>query len=128
MNLTYAGTWGIGLQLADMSFVEDLKHTFRVAYWGGTNSPSMVKYMNSSYAWNSGAYNQDGPYLTTNDGLLEFNLVNSYQIYENLEANLELGYIVNMIDRNTWKHSTYNQQGFSKQDAWKAQLILAYTF
>ncbi len=128
MNLTYAGTWGIGLQLADMSFVEDLKHTFRVAYWGGTNSPSMTKYMNSSYAWNSGAYNQDGPYLTTNDGLLEFNLVNSYQIYENLEANLELGYIVNMIDRDTWKHSSYNQQSFRKQDAWKAQLILAYTF
>lgn len=128
MNLTYAGTWGVGLQLADMSFMEDLKHTFRVAYWGGTNSPSMVKYMNSSYAWNSGTYNQDGPYLTTNDGLLEFNLVNSYQIYENLEANLELGYVVNMIDRDTWKHSSYNQQGFSKQDAWKAQLILAYTF
>ncbi|MBR2611174.1 outer membrane homotrimeric porin, partial [Desulfovibrio sp.] len=41
-NLTYAGTWGIGLQIADVSFVEDLKHTFRVAYWGGTNSPSMV--------------------------------------------------------------------------------------
>ena len=127
-TLTIDGTWGIGLQLSDLSFVENLSHTFRVAYWGGTNSPSMVKYMNSSYAWNSGAYNQDGPYLTTNDGLLEFNLVNSYQIYENLEANLELGYIVNMIDRNTWKHSTYNQQGFSKQDAWKAQLILAYTF
>ena len=127
-TLTIDGTWGIGVQVADMSFVENLNHTFRVAYWGGTNSPSMVKYMNSSYAWNSGAYNQDGPYLTTNDGLLEFNLVNSYQIYENLEANLELGYIVNMIDRNTWKHSSYNQQGFSKQDAWKAQLILAYTF
>ena len=88
----------------------------------------MVKYMNNAASWNTGAYNQDGPYLTTNDGLLEFNLVNSYQIYENLEANLELGYIVNMIDRDTWRHSTYNTGYYSKQDAWKAQLILAYTF
>ena len=126
-TLTIDGTWGIGVQVADMSFVENLNHTFRVAYWGGTNSPSMVKYMNSSYAWNSGAYNQDGPYLTTNDGLLEFNLVNSYQIYENLEANLELGYIVNMVDDDTWKRS-YRTDSYKKQDAWKAQLIFAYSF
>ena len=82
-NLTYAGTWGVGLQIADVSFVEDLKHTFRVAYWGGTNSPSMVKYMGSGVAWDDTTAAQDGPYLTTNDGLLEFNLVNSWQIYEN---------------------------------------------
>ena len=127
-NLTYAGTWGIGLQIADVSFVEDLKHTFRVAYWGGTNSPSMVKYMGSAVAWNDTTAFQDGPYLTTNDGLLEFNLVNSWQIYENLEANLELGYIINMMDRDTWDKSYVSDRNWSKQDAWKAQLIFAYSF
>ena len=128
-NLTYAGTWGVGLQIADVSFVEDLKHTFRVAYWGGTNSPSMVKYMGSGVAWDETTGAQDGPYLTTNDGLLEFNLVNSWQIYENLEANLELGYIVNMMDKDTWDKSYISEQrNWSKQDAWKAQLIFAYTF
>ena len=131
-NTSYAGTWGIGLQIRDMSFMEDLKHTFRVAYWGGTNSPSMVKYMNSAYAWNNGydGYSVEGPYLTTNDGLLEFNLVNTYQIYENLQLNLELGYVVNMIDQDTWKrdgYASYNNQ-FSKQDMWKAQLVFAYSF
>ena len=131
-NTSYAGTWGIGLQIRDMSFMEDLKHTFRVAYWGGTNSPSMVKYMDSAYAWNYGA-GIEGPYLTTNDGLLEFNLVNTYQIYENLQLNLELGYVVNMIDRDTWKHSGFNYAGgygsqYSKQDMWKAQLVFAYSF
>ena len=130
-NLTYAGTWGIGLRIHDMSFVEDLKHSFRVAYWGGTNSPSMAKYVGNSWGWNGsadGAYGTpEGPYLTTNDGLLEFNLVNSYQIYENLEANLELGYIVNMVDDDTWKRS-YRDDSYKKQDAWKAQLIFAYTF
>ena len=62
-----------------------------------------------------------------NDGLLEFNLVNSYQIYENLEANLELSYIVNMVDDDTWKRS-YRNDSYKKQDAWKAQLIFAYSF
>ena len=124
-NMTYAGTWGIGLRVHDMSFVEDLKHSFRVAYWGGTNSPKMAKYAKDSWGWNTGGW--DGPYLTTNDGLLEFNLVNSYQIYENLEANLELGYIVNMMDDDTWKRS-YRSDSYKKQDAWKAQLIFAYSF
>ena len=127
-NLTYAGTWGVGLQIADVSFVEDLKHTFRVAYWGGTNSPSMVKYMGSAVAWDDTTAVQDGPYLTTNDGLLEFNLVNSWRIYENLEANLELGYIINMMDRDTWDKSYVSDRNWSKQDAWKAQLIFAYSF
>ena len=128
----YSGTWGLGLQIRDMSFVEDLKHTFRVAYWGGTNAPSMVKYMANASSWSDGYGTNDGPYLTTNDGLLEFNLVNSWQIYENLEANLELGYIVNMMDKDTWEKDGYyggaGNGAFEKQDAWKAQLVFAYTF
>ena len=128
-TLTIDGTWGIGVQVADMSFVENLNHTFRVAYWGGTNSPSMVKYMNSATAFDmdGDGTSTEGPYLTTNDGLLEFNLTNVWQVYENLTASLELGYIVNMIDKNTWDRSYFNSS-FSKQDAWKASLVLAYTF
>ena len=37
--MTYSGTWGIGLQLKDLSFVDDLSHTFRVAYWGRNKQP-----------------------------------------------------------------------------------------
>ena len=124
----YSGTWGIGLQIRDMSFLEDLKHTFRVAYWGGTNSPSMAKYMTHASAWADG-YNIDvnGPYLTTNDGLLEFNLVNSYQMYENFDVNLELGYIANFVDNSTWNKANADSS-FQKQDMWKAQLIFAYSF
>ena len=88
--------------------------------------------MDSASAWSGNGIGGDGPYLTTNDGLLEFNLVNQWQIYENLEANLELGYVVNMVDQDTWKKNGYNNgQGngsFSKEDAWKAQLVFAYTF
>ena len=126
-SLEYAGTWGLGLQVRDMSFLEDLKHTFRVAYWGGTNSTSMAKYMNNAYSWNEGWGSNASPYLTTNDGLLEFNLVNSYQMYENFDVNLELGYIANFMDNDTWKKAN-NSSSFQKQDAWKAQLIFAYSF
>lgn len=130
-TLNYAGTWGIGLQLKEMSFVEDLKHTFRVAYWGGTNSPEMAKYATDPTAWNNQDDNaiSDGLYLTRNDGLLEFNLINSYQMYENFEINLELGYMVNFFDQDTWKKAGHtHNSAYEKQDAWKAQLIFAYTF
>ena len=126
--LDYAGTWGLGLQIRDMSFVEDLKHTFRVAYWGGTNSPSMVKYMEDASSWSDGYGNNTSPYLTTNDGLLEFNLVNSYQMYENFDVNFELGYIANFMDNDTWKKAGSRNSSFQKQDMWKAQLIFAYSF
>ena len=128
-TLTIDGTWGIGLQLADLSFVDDLTHTFRVAYWGGTNSPSMVKYMNSGRAFDmdGDAASTEGPYLTTNDGLLEFNLTNVWQVYENLTAGLELGYIINMVDKDTWNRS-FMSSNFSKQEAWKASLVFAYSF
>ena len=131
-----AGTWGVGLRVKDFSFVEDLKHTFRVAYWGGTNSPTMAKYAAHPWSYESGwggSYNDSFAnaepelYLTTNDGLLEFNLVNSYQMYENFEINLELGYVVNFIDNDTWKKAN-RAESMDNQDAWKAQLIFAYTF
>jgi hypothetical protein len=130
-NMSYAGTWGLGAQLKDMSFLENVTHTFRLAYWGGTNSPSMVKYMKEASSWREG-YGGDGPYLTTNDGLLEFNLVNTWQAYENLSVNLELGYVANMIDKDTWKKNGYNNGAgngsFDKQDAWKAQVAFQYSF
>lgn len=128
LNVSMAGTWGVGLQLRDMSFIEDLTHTFRAVWWGGTNSPSMVKYMNNAYAWESTSNHFDGPYLTTNDGLLEFNLVNVYKMYENFDINLELGYIANFMDNSTWKKDYRDWGSYEKQDAWKAQLIFTYQF
>ena len=126
--LSYAGTWGLGLQIRDMSFVDDLKHTFRVAYWGGTNSTSAVKYMSNAYSWNRGSGKYDGPYLTTNDGLLEFNLVNEYKMYENFNVYLDLGYVANFMDNDTWKKAGRRDTSFEKQDMWKAQLVFGYSF
>lgn len=127
-NVSYSGSWGLGAQVRNVSFTDDLTHTLRVAYWGGTNSTGMVKYMDSAYAWSGGWNKSDGPYLTTNDGLLEFNLINSYKIYENLEMNIELDYIANFMDNDTWKKAGARNTSFDKQDVWKAQVVFEYTF
>lgn len=128
LNVSYAGTWGIGIQLRDLSFIEDLTHTFRAVWWGGTNSPSMVKYMDSAYAWENGSDGFNGPYMTTNDGFLEFNLVNIWKMYENFDINLELGYIANYMDQDTWEKAGQRNSSYSKQDRWKCQLAFCYSF
>ncbi|MEG2173287.1 MAG: outer membrane homotrimeric porin [Desulfovibrionaceae bacterium] len=121
--LTYAGTWGVGLQLRDLSCIEDLRHTLRVVYWGGTNAASMIRQTSNPQAWN----NESGLYLTTLDHLVEINVDNNYRIYENLEAVVELGYIINGMDRDAWrKHSA--EKSYQNADAWKAALLLKYTF
>ncbi len=127
-DLDYSGTWGIGLQLRDMTFLENLSHTFRAVWWGGTNSTGMVKYMSWSDSWNEGWGSNTGPYLTTNDGLLEFNLISNYQMYENFNINLDLAYVANFMDNDTWKKAGNRNSSFQKQDAWKAQLVFAYSF
>ena len=120
--LSYSGTWGLGLQIRDLTFVEDLKHTVRVTYWGGTNSPDMIKYIGND-AYRGG----EGLYLTTNDGLVEVNVDSTYKIYENLTATLELGYIANVVDTSTWNRS-FKSEKLERGDAIKAALIFNYSF
>lgn len=121
--LSYSGTWGLGAQITNMSFMEDLSHVVRVAYWGGTNSPSMVKYMDQGASYRGA----EGVYLTTNDGLVEVNVDSTYKIYENLTATLELGYIANVVDTSTWNRH-FRDASITKGDAMKAALIFNYSF
>ena len=127
MKLSLDGSWGIGLQLKDLTFVEDLKHTLRVAYYGGTNDRKMARYATSSIIGNDTPWqmNKRDLYLTEKDGILEFNVNSYYQIYENLKMGLELAYAVNMIDNDTWK---YSGASYSKQDMWSADLTFVYSF
>ncbi len=123
LMLSYAGTWGIGLQIADMSFMEKMSHTLRIAYWGGTNSTDMVDYLGSD-GWNLG--DGDGYYLTTSDGLVEINLDTTIEIYENLVAVAEVGYIINAIDQDLWEKGGKWSDG--KADAWKVAVNFMYSF
>lgn len=133
MKLSLDGSWGIGLQVKDLSFVEDLKHTLRVAYYGGTNDHKVLRYAyanNNRYVVtpNAQPWNVSGRdlYLTDKDSILEFNVNSYYQIYENLKMGLELAYAVNMMDTGTWNEATGNR--YSKQDMWSADLTFTYSF
>ena len=154
----YAGTWGIGVRIRDMSFIEDLSHTFRVNFFGGTNDPTMAKYLTGKKSlnkmpwdnraaglgmytdFNGGTGSWPGPYLTTQDYGLEINLDTAYKIYENLEVALELGYIHLWLDqsKSVWGAGyaatpygtmpTGTVRGINYTDAIKASLVFRYAF
>lgn len=117
VSQTGMGTWGIGAQLADMSFIEDLKHTLRVAYYKGTNDRDLAR--NNTFGRDT-HYNVDNLYLTTGDAAWEVNFDHQYKIYENLTAYLEMGYINLDLIKNHFQSDS--------DDAWKAQVGFKYEF
>ena len=124
---TGTGQWGIGLQLKDFSFIEDLSHTIRVAYIRGTNDEDVIKRFGNI---NRGfmRYNvHDAMYLTKKDSIWEVNFDHKYKIYENLTMAVELGWLRLDSDEDTWGRvrSSNNKE---HSNAWKAQLMFKYTF
>ena len=120
---TGIGTWGLGVQIADMSFYEDLSHTVRFSYYRGTNDHEIL---NNHGAEGPAMQFGDGWYMTDKDYAFEVNFDHTYQIYENLAAVLELGYIHMHLDKEAWRNVG---PGYNKTDgAWKAQLSFQYTF
>lgn len=118
---TGTGTWGVGFQIADVSFVEDLTHTLRFAYYRGTNDTEMVE-----RGGNFRKYAADPFYLTTDDSVFEVNFDHQYKIYDNLTAIVEMGYLYMRSDKDTW-----NSRGMGLKDgddAWKAELSFRYSF
>ena len=122
VNITGTGTWGIGIKIADVSFIEDLSHTLRFAYYQGTNDHDLVKKNGGNSVLK---YAADGLYLTDKDSVYEVNFDHTYKIYENLTAVLELGWLHLDADRGTWGR-TGNKDETS--DAWKAQVMFQYKF
>ncbi|MFI3272354.1 MAG: outer membrane homotrimeric porin [Pseudomonadota bacterium] len=76
------GTWGLGIEIADISFVEDLSHVVRFVYVAGNNESD-----------STGSAKQSSVYFTEDDSAIEIDLNTKYKIYENLTFLLELGYI-----------------------------------
>lgn len=110
-----------------------MEHLIRATWIQGTNDPSMVKYAaflsrgvsDPCIAWQGVPETLDY-YLTTNDKLLEFNLHTVVSIYENLKMGLEFGYVVNMLDKDTWKRAA--NATFTKTDMWVADITFNYSF
>ncbi len=152
LGSTLVGTWGVGARVKDVSFLEGLKHTFRINYFEGTNSPSMAKYITgkkdvggSGANWWQyrdhrpvGDFNQnDGLYLTTMDSALEFGLTTDYKIYDNLTFSLDAAYVALWLDQSKsvwgggWIAGT-NQTSWlgsnSITDAWNVNASFVYDF
>lgn len=139
------GTWGIGARLKNMSFIEDLRHTVRINYMGGTNSPSMAKYMTGTKSkaapydsgWGNMDFNGDDKvYLTTQDSAMEFGLSTEYKLYENMKIYLEANYIALWLDNDTWKAGANSLLAggpsaihhVSSKDAWNINVAFVYDF
>ena len=134
-NMT--GTWGIGARLKDVSFVEDLKHTLRVNFMGGTNAPKMAKYVSHNSFKDSASVTQYGTsydpmYLTTDDYALEIGLTNTYKMYDNFTVMLDAAYVALWLDDST---STWGKNpgrsalgGDGVYDAWNVNLSFVYSF
>ena len=141
LGSTMVGTWGIGARLKDMSFLEDLKHTLRVNFMGGTNAPKMAKYVSDYTAYDKrgveavtgGGFGYDPIYLTTEDYALEVGLTNTYKMYDNFTVMLDAAYLALWLDdsRSTWgKNAMYGFSGNKggTYDAWNVNLSFVYSF
>lgn len=114
LSVSGTGLWGVGVQLANISFVENLKHTVRVVYMEGTNDEDMASVATLNPASN-------GLYLTDKDSAIEVNFDHFYKIYDNLDLIVEMGYIKLDVDEDTWGDDDFS-------DAWKLGFNLKYSF
>ncbi len=143
-----SGTWGIGVRLKDVSFVENLKHTLRVNLIGGTNSTTMAgRYLSDGGAGNFDRDYYDtkvylGPnsawmgmnplYLTTEDHVLEIGFSTEWKMYENLTVFLDAGYLATWLDqsKSVWGTSRLNGMASSDSvaDPWNINLSFVYAY
>ena len=138
LGLNPNGTWGVGFRLKDMSFLENLKHTFRFNFFGGTNDTEMASYITGRAGYddnnrkvyrNNTDFNSFGTYLTTADTGVELNLDSTYNMYDNLKFVLELAYIHLWIDKDVWgRYANYPDDTLNYKDAWKASMNIIYSF
>lgn len=121
MGLSAAGTAGIVGQIKNISFIDDLSHVLRVAYYRGTNDKSMADRMVIEPA-NNGF---NGIYLTEKDDAVEVNFDTDYKIYENLLLNVSLGYIHLGFNEGTWGNTVVDS---IQKNNYKGAINLRYTF
>jgi len=103
------GNWGVQVGIEKMSFLSGLTHDFLVTYIQGTNDEKSVDGKKSEW------------YLSENDSLVSFDLINTYNIYKNLAAHLEFSYIISDFDKNDWNKDL-------TEDDWRAELTFQYKF
>lgn len=134
-----AGTWGVGLRVRDMSFIEDLKHTFRVNLIGGTNDHGIFRQLAKGAATvagypvnNSDDYGFKGLYLTDQDTALEISLHNEYKMYENFTIMLDASYLALWLEDTKYEGIRRQMMGATTsgetRDAWNVNVSFVYSF
>lgn len=138
LGASMTGTWGVGLRVRDMSFIEDLKHTFRVNLIGGTNDHGifrqLAKHNNSIKGYTvygDAIQGLNGMYLTDQDTALEIALHNEYKMYENFTIMLDASYIALWLEDT--KYSGMRRQltgatGSESRDNWNVNVSFVYSF
>lgn len=140
MGASMAGTWGVGVRIKDMSFIEDLKHTFRVNLIGGTNDHGIFKQLVKhgvatrtdrfdypSYATTTGL---DGIYMTDQDTALEIGLHNEYKMYENFTIMLDASYIAMWLADTKYEgmRRALSGDAAEQRDNWNVNVSFVYSF
>ncbi|TIH12162.1 hypothetical protein D0S45_18850 [Marinifilum sp. JC120] len=99
-NVEQLGFWTIGLSLEKISFFEKLSHDIHFLYIQGTNDAKLVK----NHSANLANITDDGNFLTDEDYAIEIDFNTNYQIYDELAAIVEFGYVDVDLDEDTWRN------------------------
>ncbi|KAF1074152.1 outer membrane homotrimeric porin [Halodesulfovibrio sp. MK-HDV] len=78
-TLSGIGTMGVVLGITEVTFIENVTHDFKVAWMQGTSDYSSTAVVDT--------------FPTDEDRAWEFNIDTNWQMYENLAAIVELGYL-----------------------------------
>lgn len=129
------GIWGIGFAFTGTGLVEDLSHALRFSYYKNNSDPAIVDGHNTG-AWMGFSrglapgitgLNGQGPAMAFGEQVFEVNLDHTYQLYENLDAYLELGWMrMDMDDGARARESGRLDNG--AEDAWKARVSFQFKF
>ncbi len=118
-NNNQIGFWAVGLSLKDISFIDKLSHTLTAFYAQGTNDKAVAALAGATPSAND--FISYGYTLTEEDHIIEFDLNNTYKLYDELSFMVNLGYDINGYDKDTWA-------GVDREDAFKLSTGLLYSF
>jgi hypothetical protein len=89
------GMWGLGLRVADVSFLPNLKHTPQVLFFRGTNegdAKATVRHPAGPF-YTGNIWGSKAAYMMTSDSGWEFSLENEYKVNENFTIGLDFSYV-----------------------------------
>jgi len=125
------GNWGLGVALANVSFLEKLSHRASFIYMRGNNSNRALRRANLAVA--SGGlglhdlnYVVMGRDLSVDEYAMGVNVDTTYQLYENLAVLLETGWAHGQYKRSIWAPNAGDRM--RNNDAWKITVGFSYKY